>query len=171
MITEAQASQPKQPTADELREQLREEAEQLVEQRDAQRLLSAEAHRLIESAEGLPPTWKADLKARYSMLPSGPPPALLVEEEEEDGKTLSEMDVLTRNVKADLDHARDLVAEATGKPRVTGEGGKKKDDADSGKSVAESKKETPYWREQFVDMGIAESEDAALEVFGGKVEE
>lgn len=156
----------KQPKPEELREQLREEAEQLVEEREGQRTLSAEAHRLIESAEGIPAAWKADLKARYSMLPSGPATALLVEEEQDDdGKTLTEMEVLTRNVKADLDHARDLIAEATGKPRVKGEGGRKPEaDNDSTPKAQESEK--PYWRERFSEMGIVESEDKALAIHG-----
>ncbi|MGH2899235.1 MAG: hypothetical protein ACRDMZ_11220, partial [Solirubrobacteraceae bacterium] len=99
-------------------------AEDLISEREMQRDLSRIAHELIEAAPGIPVSWKADLKGRYAVLPTGPQPALLVECEMDDaGVELSEEDVLRRNVTADLDHARDLIAEATGKPRVRGEGG------------------------------------------------
>jgi hypothetical protein len=74
-------------------------------------------------------------------------------------------------VTADLDHTRDLIAEATGKPRVTGEGGAKRDPADgaAGGKGGKGKQEVPYWRQAFVDSGLAESTDQALEIFGAKV--
>lgn len=153
--------------------------EGLVEEREEQRELSRIAHELIEAAEGIPTQWKADLKARYMVLPSGPQPALLVEsaDDPETGEELSEEDVLRANVMADLDHARDLIAEATGKPRVTGEGGAttaatgdERSKRNGGGTVQESK-ETPYWREQFAAMGIVESEDKAIEgMYGEGVE-
>lgn len=139
-------------------------ARELFEQREGERHLAGVAHALISEAEGIPASWKADLQARYAMLPSGPAPALVVEEGvDDDGTLLSEEDVLRARVEADLKHARDLIAEATGKPRVTGEGGSKKTTGDE--RVAEGSG-TPYWREAFAEYGIVESADKALAVHG-----
>lgn len=147
-------------------EQIEERVSQLAGERDEQRELAREAERMIESAEGIPPAWKADLRARYAMLPSGPQPALIVEEGvDDDGNAQSKLDVLRENVTADLDHCRSLIAEAVGKPRVTGEGGATpKSTGSEGRSGAKPK--TPYWREQFADMGIVESADKALAIHG-----
>lgn len=144
--------------------------EELVTEREEQRELSRIAHGLIEAAEGIPTSWKADLKARYAVLPSGPQPALLVESDtDDDGKELSEEDVLRKNVMDDLDHTRDLIAEATGKPRVKGEGagGTGGDERPKAERLAESA-EVPYWRERFADMGIAESSEKVVESLYGE---
>lgn len=160
IVQEAQQSAPSV-------EEFEQTVQEALDERDAQRALSAEAHRLIEAAEGLPVSWKADLKARYSMLPSGPSPALLVESDTDDeGNELSELDVLKKNVEEDLQHARDLIAEATGKPRVRGEGGGTSKSSGDERTVRESKERTPYWRERFAEMGIVESADDALAVHG-----
>jgi hypothetical protein len=173
IFVEAQGTS-KPATADDVREL----AEELMEERETQRSLSALAHSLIEAAEGLTPSWKADLKARYSMLPSGPAPALLVEADNggEGGAAREEEDVLRANVEADLQHARDLIAEATGKPRVRGEGGgsSKNSGDERGKGGAGKpartgrvqEGEVPFWRSRFAEMGIVESEDTALSVHG-----
>jgi hypothetical protein len=159
IVQEAQAASATKP------EDVQALAEGLIEEREGQRELSRIAHEMIAEAEGLPKSWKADLKARYSVLPSGPQPALLVESEtDDDGKELSEEDVLRSNVQADLDHARDLIAEATGKPRVTQEGGGSS--KASGHEQVRESKQTPYWRERFAEMGIVESADKALTVHG-----
>lgn len=157
---------PKGPSTDELEAQLSERFEQQLAERDEQRALAAEAARMIEVAEGIPASWKSDLKARYAMLPSGPSPALLVESETaEDGTERATLDVLRENVTADLDHARDLIAEATGKPRVTGEGGTtRRATGDERQRVQEQ--QTPYWRERFAEMGIVESAETALSIHG-----
>lgn len=149
-------------------------AEELIEEREGQRELSRVAHEMIAEAEGIPKSWKADLKARYSVLPSGPQPALLVESATgDDGAELSEEDVLRANVQADLDHARDLIAEAKGKPRVTGEGaGSRKSSGDErtpregGTAGAVQEGEVPYWRQEFADLGVVESADDALSIHG-----
>lgn len=161
IVQEAQTSPEVKP------EDVQQLAEDLIAEREGQRELSRIAQELIEAAEGVPVTWKRDLKARYSVLPSGPQPALLVESDRggENGAERSAEDVLRENVKADLEHARDLIAEATGKPRVTGEGGGT--GRNSGhEGLRETKKATPYWRERFVEMGIVESADQALAVHG-----
>jgi hypothetical protein len=159
------------PSVEEFEERLTERAEEIIRERDEQRYLSTVAAQLIEAAPGLPASWKADLKARYSMLPSGPAPALMVEAETgDDGNEKSVEDVLKEAVTADLDHARNLIADAKGKPRVTGEGARKPDPAEgerSGKAQEGSK--VPYWRERFASMGLSESADSAVEVYGGKV--
>lgn len=164
MIQESQAGQP---TVEEFQAQLEESVAERLAERDALRGLSDHALDLIESAEGILPSWKGDLKARYALTATGPMPALIVEAATDaEGNALSEMDVLDANVKADLEHVRDLIAEAAGKPRVRGEGGAKRDPADGGKG-SNTKGAVPYWRQAFVDSGLAESTDEALEIFGG----
>lgn len=147
-------------------EEVQQLAEELIEERETQRELSSIAKEMIRVAEGIPDTWKADLTRRYSVLPSGPAPALIVESTtDDDGKELSEEDVLRANVQADLDHARDLIAEAKGKPRVTGEGGAAPaSTGDERSNVQED--ETPYWRTEFAEMGVVESEKDALAIHG-----
>lgn len=156
IVQEAQASSHSTEDVQQL-------AESLIAEREEQRSLSSVAQEMIRVAEGIPESWKSDLKARYAVLPSGPQPALLVEADEGEGKTAE--DILRENVKADLDHARELIAEATGKPRVTGEGGGSSK-ASGREQVREGKTQTPYWRERFADMGIVESADQALTVHG-----
>lgn len=168
LITESRRGEP---TADELREQFREELDEQIAERDGQRSFASEAERLIEAAEGVPASWKADLKARYAMRPEGPSPALVIEEcaKDDKGEELSELETLRKRVRDDLDHARDLIAEAQGKPRVRGEGAASKastgdDRRQSGGRLQEGA--TPYWRSAFADQGIVESEDKALAIHG-----
>lgn len=160
-----------QPTVEEFESRLEERASEMIEERETQRHLAGIAASLIEKAEGIPASWKTDLKARYAMLPSGPAQTLLVEAEMEGEKEIKSAEaVLIENVKADLDHSRGLIADAKGKPRVTGEGGKKGDAGDGedkGSKTTESET-VPHWRARFVEMGLAESEDEAVEVYGGK---
>lgn len=161
-------SQSGTPTVEEFQQSLAESTARMLAERDEQRLLSEHAGRLIESADGIPPKWKQDLRARYAMLPSGAPSTLLIEsaETDKDGNELSAAQIIESRVTADLDHVRDLIAEATGKPRVTGEGGAKPDSSDNGaKRTANA-----FWRQRFAQMGLAESEDKAVEAFGVKVE-
>lgn len=149
----------------------------VLAEREEQRTFSGIAAEMIRVAEGIPDSWKADLKARYAMRPEGAPPALLVESDNggKDGAERSAEDVLRENVKADLEHARDLIAEAQGKPRVTGEGGATSANAghERGKAPAVQRGrgqvqegETPLWRQRFADMGIVESADDALAIHG-----
>lgn len=161
-----------QPTVEEFERRLQEQTERTLNERETQRRLQERAHELIENAEGIPAKWKADLKARYSMQPEGPPATLLIEsEQDEDGTQLTEAQVLERRVARDLDHVHDLIAEATGKPRVRGEGGARKDAAD-GRSAGAGKRaaNVPFWRQHFAEIGLAESVDKAVEIYGGKVE-
>lgn len=154
------------PTVEEFEQSLREQMQTTLAERDAQRGLSGIADRLIESAVGIPPKWKADLKTRYAMLPSGPPSTLLLESADlqaEDGKTLTPAQVVEARVTADLEHVRDLLSEATGKPRVRGEGGSK---PDTGESAPQTRPANSHWRKSFVELGLAESEDTALSAFG-----
>jgi hypothetical protein len=153
-------------------ERLQERVDQVIAEREGQRALSEAAFELIESAEGVPAGWKADLKARYAMLPSGPPPAIanLREGTAEDGSKLPLDKVLDKQVREDLARTRDLIAEAQGKPRVKGEGGKSKDPKDPKARVTESRREVPLWRQRLTEWGVVESEDKAIEVVGGKVE-
>lgn len=153
---------------EELREEFAEQATDLAEERDEQRALSTRAHALIEAAEGIGTKWKADLKTRYSMLPEGPSPALLVEEDDggEDGAHRTKTQVLEARVAADLDHSRDLVAEAIGKPRVKGEGGATSKATGRESARKSSRNATPEWRQQFADLGIVESEESALAIHG-----
>jgi hypothetical protein len=95
-----------------------EEVERRLEEREQCRVLERVATQLIERA-GLPPQWTADLKRRYSVLPSGPSSALLVEATEE----LDAEGVLRERVEEDIKHAVRLINEAGGVPRVRGLGG------------------------------------------------
>lgn len=161
-----------QPTVEEFEQRITERAEEMLTERDEQRHLASVAAKLIEAAEGIPASWKTDLKARYSLLPSGPSPSLLVEAEMDGEKEVKSAEaVLTEAVTADLEHSRGLIADAKGKPRVTGEGGGKPDAADGkGKGSKTQEAEVPYWRQRFVSMGLAEDEAHAIEVYGGSVE-
>lgn len=162
MIREAHKEAP-------TREEFDERLQEALDEREGQRHLAGVATEMIRVAEGIPATWKADLSARYAMLPSGPSAGLLVESETDDkGAVLSEEQVLRRNVERDLSHVRDLIAEATGKPRVTGEGGAtaKSTGVEGGVLREGAKPVTPYWRESFAEMGIVESADDALSIHG-----
>lgn len=109
--------------------------------------LERHAHSLIESAEGIPDSFKTELKGRYAYLPgSGPSPALLVEAETDDqgNETKSLQKVLEARVDKDLDHVRNLIADAQGKPRVRKQGG-----PGGGESVEEERKE----QEKAVESG------------------
>lgn len=166
-----QESQQGLPTVEEFEQRLREETQRTIEERDAQRELAGVAAALIESAVGIPAGWKADLKARYAMLPSGPPATLLAESETDaEGNELTPRQVVEARVEADLDRVRDLLAEATGKPRVKGEGARSADAGEDGRGRGEKKGAAPYWRQRFASMGLAESEDKAAEALGIKVE-
>lgn len=157
------------PTAEEFEERLTERAQEIVSEREEQRGLATIAAQLIEDAKGIPASWKTDLKARYAMLPSGPSQALMVESEtDDDGKEKSVEVVLREAVTADLEHARNLIAEAKGKPRITGEGGKKPDAADGESSTKTQEGESPYYAERMVEMGLAESIEEAREIYGVK---
>lgn len=81
------------------------------------------AHRLIK-ASGLPARWQEDLLRSFSVSPAGVPAALLTESEvDEKGETISAQDVLKNRVTESIQHARDLIADAGGRPRVTDLGG------------------------------------------------
>lgn len=160
-----------QPTVEEFTKTLEERADEMLNERDEQRHFSSVAAKLIEDAEGIPASWKTDLKARYAMTPEGPAQSLLVEAEM-DGETEKKTAeaVLIENVKADLEHSRGLIADVKGKPRVKGEGGKKPDagDGEGKRTRTQEREDTPFWRERFVSMGLAESTEQAVEVYGGK---
>lgn len=153
------------PTVEEFEQRLAEQTARTLAERDEQRLLADAATALIESAAGIPPKWKQDLKARYAMLPSGPPATLVLTESvtDKDGKELTPAQIVEQRVTADLEHVRDLIAEATGKPRVKGEGGAKPDTSDTSKRRT---REGQFWRQRFAQMGLAESEDTAVSAFG-----
>lgn len=165
MITEANSGNP---TVEEFEQRLEERAAEMITEREEQRHFAHIARELINEAEGIPATWKRDLIARYSVLPSGPSPALLVEADESGEKPKSAEDVLRENVKADLDHSRGLIADVKGKPRVTGEGGKKGERSDGESEGKTQEGESSFWRERMVSMGLAESEEDALSIYGAK---
>lgn len=147
-----------------LLEEKEEEIEAIVEERVAEatetlgtaRELEKFAHGLIEGA-GLGPSWTADLKRRYTVLPSGPTEALKVSEgEDEEGKKIPPREVLKRLVEADVQHAADLIAEAGGRRGfVTGLGRTSPDPASS--STTPRKGSKPAWRED-VSVKVAEGE-------------
>lgn len=175
MLEQAQSGLP---TVEDFETRLREQTERTLAERETQRSLSEHACALIEGAKDILPRWKADLKTRYSMTPDGPPASLLVEGNEVDdkGAALTARQVVEGRVGGDLDHVRDLIAEAQGKPRVKGEGGAKPDLQESATTTTTTPDKKPgakpqssgiHWRQQFAAMGLAESEDDALAMFGG----
>lgn len=102
---------------------IEERADELLTERDEARRLEKSAHEMIRKS-GLKEGWQADLKRRYSVLPSGPTAALLhVIESTPDGGDVDA--ALKEAVEADLKHAGELIAEAAGekRPRVRGLGG------------------------------------------------
>jgi hypothetical protein len=159
LIAEANSDSPEPLTAEQVAETVEEKAAELLSEREAQRDLVTEAHSLIENAEGLGSKWKADLKAYYALREDGPTARIAQVQEaaaEGDG---DELKALRENVDAAITHCRELIAEATGKPRVKNEGG------DAAERVRErrSKDEVPLWRERAAEMGLAESADAAVD--------
>lgn len=162
---------------DDVAEQVREAVEEASKQAREHETRAARAKALVE-ASTLPKSFKADLISRYTVLPSGPQPSLLVEADQggKDGAERSELEVLEANVKADIDHMAELVAEARGKPRVTGEGGADPKQGGEGTATPTARQvregKTPLWRERFAELGIVESADDALVIHGvEKVEE
>jgi hypothetical protein len=95
-----------------------EEVESLLSERESARAHERIARKLIKDA-ALPARWTEDLYRRYAVLPSGPSPALLTEAAGDQ----SAEDVLVESVKADITHARELIAESGGSPMVGGLGG------------------------------------------------
>lgn len=91
-----------------------------LEARDTARGLETKAHKLIEGAEGLTPGWKAELKAKYTVLPSGPSRALALLESDEDGTA---EDKLRESIEADVERALELIGETKPEPRPHGLGG------------------------------------------------
>lgn len=156
MIAEAQQNFSR--TLEQERDRIREEVEQETTVRESQRSLSAKAKALIEDAENIPARWKADLANRYALTPSGPTPALAAIEAEMDGDKVvkSAEDVLKESVDADLKYAAELIAEAAGKPVITGQGSGSGggDGGEGGGTVTES---SSSWAE-VLDLSL-ESED------------
>lgn len=175
-ITEAdvrrilQESQSAMPTVDEFEQRLQESTERMLREADERSRLSVTALALIEAAKDIPDSWKTDLKARYTPTAAGAPAPLIVESDDltgEDGKTLTASQVVEARVARDIDHVHSLLAEARGKPRVTGEGGGQRDrQEDAGSSSSTD----GHWRQAFVGLGLAESADKAGAMFGEKVE-
>lgn len=163
LITEALSGQP---TVEEFESQIEERTQEMLRERDEQRRLASVAAQLIENAQGIPRGWKPDLKRQFAVMADGPAAGLLVEAEM-DGETVvkSADEVLTERVRAALDHTRELVAEAQGKPRVRDEGGAKPDAA-GGESGKTQEGQTPYWRERFSEMGIAGSDKVVETLYG-----
>lgn len=163
-----------QQDRDALREELRGESAVST----AATVYEREAHRLIEaatkgSAEGgfLPPKWAADLKARYSIRPTGPAPALLVEAEvTNDVVTKSAMDVLREQVTTDVNYARDLIAEAAGQPFVAGQGGGSAAERERNGDTTGTKTGGRSWLSELDSMGMIEHDDKGQPVTAGLFE-
>ncbi len=133
---------------------LEERAQAIVAERESAKALAEKAHKLIDQAAGLIPSVRRDLRARYSVLPSGPRPAL-AECEATDEKTAEE--VLSERLSADIDAMRSMVAEAQGRPVVSGQGASK----------SAGKERIPYWREQAVAEGVIEKPEEAVSMMKG----
>lgn len=170
-----------QPTVDEFEQRLQERTTAILLERDEQRELSAAALELIRVAEGIPDSWKADLRTRYSLQKGEASGALLYESADltdAENKPLTPEALIESRVKADLLHIRELLAEARGKPRPRGEGARSSSNGDGAAAGAgarggsrRDRPETPHWRRAFAGMKIVESEDKAMELYGAKVED
>lgn len=169
MIEKASEGRSEPLSEQQLSEKVTELAEDLLAERDEQRALAAAAHELIEAVDGLGSTWKADLKARYSVTPDGPTPALVsvIEAAEQGDKTPREL--IEARIEDDVKHVSKLHEEAGGKPLVRGEGGGGNNPERA--PVRESKTDDGYsWRDRAIELGLAESEEELLEAEGVEFE-
>lgn len=147
--------------ASDLETLVEEKAQALVDGRDGARVFAKIAHKAIDDAKDLTPGWKADLKARYDVLPSGPTQALLVEAAGEK----SQEDVLREAVEADIKHARERIAESRGGPAVRGLGRSTADpDGTNGKNPTKVKVD----KHNSFNGFLAESGDNVDELVNGK---
>lgn len=135
-----------------------ERVQEEIERRDTARSLETKAHKLIEAAEGLTPGWKAELKAKYVVLPSGPSRALQLLEADEDG-TLEEK--LHDSVEADVERALELIRETTPEPRPTGLGGSVQEGEETGQPRIPARGENEFI-DYLVESGLAESPEEAV---------
>jgi histone H3/H4 len=160
------------PKPEDVQKDVRAVTEEAIAEVREQAVFAERARELIEGADGLLPTFKADLLKRYAVTPGGPSPSLLVEEDKggENGAERTKLQVLEANVKADIERELDRIAEAKGRPRVKGEGATNPKQGGTGKTptVEEAKREgsVPMWREKAADLDLVESADDALSIHG-----
>lgn len=161
MISEALAEANKE--ASEREQQIREEAEAKIREHDALRERERTAHKLIEGSD-LPPAWKTEIKARYTMTPSGAPDSLLVEDEVgDDGKTLTADEVLEAQVVKDLEHAKKLIADAV----AEGEGPTVRGQGTAGGSEGKKSERSSSWVTSLQEQGVIEDEKDAQKLLEG----
>lgn len=170
MIEKAGEGRAEPLSEEELSEKVTELAEELMAERDEQRALATRAHTLIEAVDGLGETWKADLKARYSVTPDGPSPALAAVFEAADAGDKSPEELVEARINDDVKHCSKLVEEAGGKPLVRGEGGGGTQPERKAAGKVSESNDSPSWRERAVDLGLYESEDEVLKANGVLVE-
>jgi hypothetical protein len=144
---------------------VKEAAEQMLAERAGYTSLEEEARKLIEKA-GLPPMWEEQLRARYTVLPSGPAPGLanLAESEKDDGTKVTLVEALHTSIDKDVQHAAKMIREAGGTAVVRGLGGLVSESANSagGAAAAGARTPTPTWRDGLLTVKEGESEDDAL---------
>lgn len=81
------------------------------------------ARRMVQKS-GLPSRWQDDILRRYTSTAAGVPDALLTESfTDTEGKTHTPAEVFQARVEEDIKHARTLIEEVGGAPRVSGLGG------------------------------------------------
>ena len=121
-----------------LTESVEERATQLLDEREKHRGFAERARAKITAAEGLTEGHRADLLTRYSFVDGKPAAGLLVESPE----------ALDTAVKADVDHALELIRETRPGPRVSGLG-----DGESGETGAKGAK-PGGWASHLQEMGV-----------------
>lgn len=166
-LTRAELAESMREAQESFAKTLAEQAEQSKTERDAAiaaerqaSVFETEAHKLIEAAAKarggfLTGSWVADLKARYTILPSGPASGLLVEATDDKPA----IEALRENVKDDIEYARKLIAEAAGQPVVRAQGAAAPGTAPTGQQTSSS------WAE---DLGLTEKqEDGSVKIDDG----
>lgn len=145
-------------------DRLEERAQEIVTEREGQRQLAGRAQQVIEAAVGITPKMRADLKARYAVLPSGATQAIqLCESEASEDKDSTA--VLEERLTADIEHMQEIVREAQGRPPVRRQGGSNGET----RSGAASAREVPYWRRMAVAEGVLEDakDESVVKMYGG----
>jgi hypothetical protein len=142
-------------------EAVEERAREMLAEREGWETLEEEAQKLITRA-GLSPMWTEQLKARYTLLPSGPAPGLanLKESESEDGTKVTLVEALRESIKGDIEHAVKMIREAGGTAVVRGLGGISPERANAtGDGTSKMRESVPEWRAG-LKFELAEGESA-----------
>ncbi|MCA1571161.1 MAG: hypothetical protein LC798_12760 [Chloroflexi bacterium] len=161
VTTALQSSGAEQLSEDDIEERVQEGIQDAIEERETVRTRHDRAREMISEAlreKTLTPKWGDELRRRYALLPSGPSPALLCEAEVENGiQTKTADEVLEARVKADIEHAVEMIREAQGGPTVSGQGGGGGDPTTGGRGSAGEDPLVEFLAEAGDDLGDEKS--------------